>query len=434
MPTFCTVLIMKKLIFISILSISLSPAQAQETRVFSGAEFVNYSVTDISVAAGQKWSTERAALPGYFSAVDTATYTGCTNEVHIDGYIKKYGNKPFIFPIGDGTTLRTLEISAPLQATDTYATAWINGDPSANNDPTAPFAGAHPVTSVTAPLAAVSTVGQWDWQAGAAANLGAGTTGTGAGLFITVSIPDMTAFADASQLRLVGWNGSSWIDLSHSATANGNTAGSTLKGIMTANISAIGIGKLMSVLPLRLENFTASKSDCNTQLNWYTSSEFSMAEFIVEQSSDGIVYNAVTAVPAFGNPSGSHYQITVTQPAGLAYYRLKMKDSNGAFVYSPVVMMRNTCADTEFMQVFPNPVTAGSPAVKLSFTTSYRGAAQFMIFSSVGQQLISKTIQVSSGQNLVSTDITRLPQGTYFIRVSGENGKPVGNGQKFIKQ
>jgi hypothetical protein len=48
--------------------------------------------------------------------------------------VKKYGNTSFIFPVGTGTKLRSIEISAPTQSTDAYATAWIAGNPNNNLD------------------------------------------------------------------------------------------------------------------------------------------------------------------------------------------------------------------------------------------------------------------------------------------------------------
>jgi hypothetical protein len=88
----------------------------------------------------------------------------------------------------------------------------MEGDPSYYRDPTPPYAGYHSIASVKEPIVLVSKTGQWDWQIGEGNNLGFGTTGNGVGLTITLSMPDMTDFAKPSELRLVGWNGNSWID------------------------------------------------------------------------------------------------------------------------------------------------------------------------------------------------------------------------------
>ncbi len=172
---------------------------------------------------------------------DSASYTGgTTNAQHVNGYVSKIGSTIFTFPVGSGTDSRPLTISAPPAVTDHYSVAWIVGDPTTTTDPSGTPA-LHPVASREAGLMAVSTLGQWDWIA---------VSGTGAGLTITVPLPDLTAFSAATDLRLVGWNGNQWINLSTGARpylngtsyASGNADGSTLQGTMVAGITAIGIG------------------------------------------------------------------------------------------------------------------------------------------------------------------------------------------------
>lgn len=425
---------MKMILTPLITLLSIFYGNAQGNRVLSGGELVNYGIVDITVVNGLKWSTERSATPGYFSAIDTAAYTGCSDEIHIDGYVKKYGNRSFIFPIGSDNQLRTLEISAPLLSTDAYATAWIPGDPSADLDPTGPFAGPHPVTSHSASISSVSTVGQWDWLVGDAANLGDGTTGTGEGLIIRVSIPDMSQFADAASLRLAGWDGTKWIDLSGRPTANGNTENNILEGIMTSHISAIGIGKTYSTLPLTLESFTAVATNCKVILKWKTTSEYNTDKFIIEQSIGTTGFQVISSVPATGSLNGSNYSITATQPVGFSSYRLKMTDKDGRFTYSSIVQIQNTCENNDYLQIFPNPVTSGNQDINVRFKTSFRGKAQVMIFNSLSQQVAVKKIEVTVGENLVTANVLNLINGSYIIRVAGADGTLIGNAQKFIKQ
>ncbi len=203
--------------------------------VFTGAEQVSFGVESLSTST--LWSTDRLATPGYFSAVGTATYTNADDTHNVNGYVKHYvraANQGFVFPVGTGTDLRTLTTSGIIANNSEFATAWILGNPSGNLDPTSPNAGAHNITSLGAGIFSVSVVGQWDWQ---------DLSNNAAGITVTVSIPDMTAYASANDLRLVGWNGTKWINLSGATGASANTENNTLSGIMTSGITAIGIGK-----------------------------------------------------------------------------------------------------------------------------------------------------------------------------------------------
>lgn len=208
--------------------------------VATGGEFytgnIGYDFTTSSV-----WQTDRSANPGYYSWGNGATsYTGLGVSNNINGYVKKYGVDAFMFPIGMGTEIRSLSIAASTGlATNAYATAWIEGSPSNTPDPTNSGA-THPITSVSGVILGVSPLGQWDWQ---------DLTSTGAGLGITVSIPAITAttgvFSQASNLRLVGWDGFVWKAIGTTG-ASGLTNYSTLSGTMEASIQAIGIGAVCS--------------------------------------------------------------------------------------------------------------------------------------------------------------------------------------------
>lgn len=201
----------------------------------AGGEAVNFGTIDLST--GTNWATARTAAPGFFAANGTASYTNGSATNHVNGYVKHYvraANQGFAFPVGSGTALRTLTTSGTIANGSVYATAWIAGDPTSTADPTDASPGTHAVTSVGTGITAVSNVGQWDWLV---------SSGSAAGVTVTVNIPDVTAFGPATDLRLVGWNGTQWVNLSGNTGASGNTAGSTLAGTLISGITALGIGK-----------------------------------------------------------------------------------------------------------------------------------------------------------------------------------------------
>ncbi len=219
-----------------------------------------FGTIDLSIDPNMRWTTARGADPGFFGLYDDARFIQYSDRYSIDGYLKKVGNSAFTFPIGDGVELRTLEISKPDRITDAYATAWIGGDPGIHPDPTPPHTGLHPTRQVRSPISSVSTVGQWDWLTGATGNLGVQSTGNGAGIRITVSTPDLSRFADKNELRLVGWNGSSWVDLSGRPSATGNNRNSKLTGTMIPGITAIGIGRIRSTQMVLFPNPVSDRS------------------------------------------------------------------------------------------------------------------------------------------------------------------------------
>ncbi|WP_375448415.1 hypothetical protein [uncultured Fibrella sp.] len=150
---------------------------------------------------------------GWFDASDGS---------HVNGYVEKVGNTAFTFPVGDGTVLRPVGMSAPASSTSTLQAAYFSTNPSSGTLPTgAPFA----TTSRGMGVSAVSPVEYWDvngsepvdltftWNP--ASNLNTLTGGT------------------ISNLIMVGWDGAKWVDLGSPTTTG------TLSGTGTLNVTGI---------------------------------------------------------------------------------------------------------------------------------------------------------------------------------------------------
>lgn len=273
---------------------------SQAIYVAERREMALFGTIDLSNEPNLKWSTARGADPGFFSFYADGQFIQYSDRYSIDGYLKKVGNNAFTFPIGDGFELRALEISKPDRITDTYATAWIGGDPSVTPDPTQPHTGFHPTRQVRSPIVSVSTVGQWDWLTGASGNLGDQSTGSGTGIRITVSIPDLSRFAEKNELRLVGWNGSSWVDLSGRPSASGNNSNSKLSGTMIPGITAIGIGRIRSTQMILFPNPVSDQSVIQARVtSEYTGRGWLQIYNSIKQQLTSIPVNCISGVNTF---------------------------------------------------------------------------------------------------------------------------------------
>ena len=198
-------------------------AVKSQNYISSNSEISIFSSVDLSSSAS--WETSRLSNPGFFTWLDNAElYEGATDVFHVNGYVKKTGNDGFVFPVGNGIDLRTLQMSAPSSISSEYAVAWISGNPTSTPDPTNNNE-LHSTLAFSGVITAVSPIGQWDWLA---------INDTGEGLIITVSIPALTGdfFTNSADVRLIGWNGTSWVNLGTTG-ASGLTENSTLSGTMT---------------------------------------------------------------------------------------------------------------------------------------------------------------------------------------------------------
>lgn len=353
---------MRKLRFLPLLLTGTVCMAQTGNHVFSGAEMTTFGTGDLATPGGQTWSTDRSATPGYFSASGPDGLYASPADASfalVDGYVKFYAsaaNQSFTFPVGVNSALpeqgdlRSLTVAGTLPADAILATAWIIGDPGGNLDPTGTgaAAGAHSVSSVGAGIISVSTAGQWDWQ---------DFNSNAAGSTVTVSLPNMSNFATAANLRLVGWDGASWIDLSATqgnAAASGNTENSTLTGTMQNNITAIGIGSITTPLPVTLIDFTAERQQGNkVMLRWTVAAEKDFDRYEVEYAADAVRFRNIGQVP--GGHSDGNYSLPYEQPDKTGFYRLRMVDRDGPFSYSKVVRV-DLDAVADAWSVYPNPV------------------------------------------------------------------------------
>lgn len=117
---------------------------------------------------------------------------------------------------------------------------------------------------------------------------------------------------------------------------------------LQASVSGITTGfelcKLTSgVLPLHLISFTGEAVGGKDILHWKTATELNTAFFIIEQSTDGIIFKATGQVKAAFN-SSANKEYVFTQNSMLNsgdFYRLKTVDADNAYSYSPVILLKH---------------------------------------------------------------------------------------------
>lgn len=359
------------------------------------------------------YKTNRSSTPGYFTAKGTAQYLNATDTYHINGYaahIPTSADQGYIFQVGSGTDLRTLAISGNRPSNAVVGTAWIIGDPTTNSDPTNGNA-YHPITSLGPDVVEVANVGQWDWIAPASA----------AGITATVSIPDLTSYINftAPNTRLVGWNGTQWINLGSAGTA-ALTEGNTLQGTVPAGIDAIAIGRVSAILPANGLDFDGAISNCNVRLSWKVKEEINLSHYEVERSIDGFRFIKIANYPAKGMRSTyDHTDFSIQE--GSYYYRLKMVDLDNTIKYSNKTIHLKTICGSQKITVFPNPTNN-----KINVQGLQNGNTIY-IHNLLGQLVKS----VTGGKN-AQIDLSQLPAGIYSLII--KNGQTTISVQKIIRK
>ena len=176
-----------------------------------------------------------------------------------------------------------------------------------------------------------------------------------------------------------------------------------------------------SVLPLKLLHFGAQKEGADeVLLQWTTAAEDGVTGFDIElaRSSEEVQHNRYAKIgeeSSKGN-SGTEQQYAFTDKesfkTGVRYYRLKIKNSDGSYFYSPVrsVMFRSV----EVWQVYPNP---SSGVFNLVYQAAEGTHVTALLTDFSGRMLATYRLQASGQVQKQELHLTAQPAGVYLLQV-----------------
>ena len=204
------------------------------------------------------------------------------------------------------------------------------------------------------------------------------------------------------------------------AEAFGNDNGYVLQGEISS-FSSFYFSNSHITLPVDLVSFKASLQNNATLLQWETANEINTSHFDVERSLDGRSFNVIGNVTAIGNASNQNFYTHLDHEvynlaSTVIYYRLKMVDSDGKFIYSNIVSV-NLGDITNRVILSPNPTT-GDTRLMVSSTTE--GTAVWKITDNSGRVVMKQSIKIRKGNNNVMINVQGLKSGVYYLHILGK--------------
>ena len=169
-----------------------------------------------------------------------------------------------------------------------------------------------------------------------------------------------------------------------------------------------------TVLPVELAFFDAVPEGDQVVITWSTSSEHNSDKFIVERSEDGAVFAPIGELPAQGNTlMFTDYTFVDDQPlAGVNYYRLVMRDLDGAADLSPTRTVHfQHSAD---LTLFPNPA---SEVLSASFIVQQDGVVRWELVDMAGRTVRNGHETFATGAGNLHLPVSGLEAGTYMVRI-----------------
>ena len=176
----------------------------------------------------------------------------------------------------------------------------------------------------------------------------------------------------------------------------------------------------IDILPLRITNLKATKTNNSALLNWYLASIDQVSHFEVQESREGRNFITIATVNATDKISYSFTDVDLYE--GTNYYRIKVFEAQGEISYSYIVAVGNRLkAAIEF---YNNPVQG-----QLYFKHAVAVNATYKIIDVSGR--LVKAGRIPANAVVSQIDLTALAPGQYVLQFINE-GETVSN--QFIKQ
>ena len=259
---------------------------------------------------------------------------------------------------------------------------------------------------------------------------GLSITITGVGQIIVkgnLIINDFSSFSVNGDLQV---DGSFTAGHDTHVTVNGNISvyGPTTVGI---NSTVVGAGHFhtyggcsgppafCATAPVKLLYFRADPTVTSVRLKWATASEVNFDYFLIEKSTDGIVFSEFTTVAGKGALRGQvEYEIEDSHPsAGISYYRLTEFDLDGSRLRLRTVGIEFSGA--KLTSLFPNPVGASENLnVKLNFSPE---SATRITVTDLRGVLINETLTTHEHSQFP----VNLKAGVYLVTVANGSYRSV---------
>lgn len=176
-----------------------------------------------------------------------------------------------------------------------------------------------------------------------------------------------------------------------------------------------------SSLPLKLTSFSGSANGNTNFLKWQTTAEVNTKQFDIQKSSDGNNFSTIGTVSANNRSGDNNYSFSdQSVSSSNEFYRLKMIDIDGAFVYSSIIKLSSNSSGNQF-SVYPNPA-------KDQLTLSGLQNKGFVEIVTMEGKIFRK-INVTAQTQTVNTE--SLAKGIYLVRYVFDDKIAY---QKMIKQ
>lgn len=332
-----------------------------------------------------------SATPNFMVYEAGASYTGDDDTKHVNGWVKKFGNSDFVFPVGNATYERTIALSNLTAASEFNVTHRDAPTPNRMN--------------LFAPIVLIDTNEYWTINkiSGGSANVTLNWDNS------KIPVPQVLI----TGVRAGYYNGSFWINIGGTGTGAVATTGTVTSGSVSAFNNNFTIASTSFVLPLDIINFSGTRSGNYNRLSWTIANELNVLHYELQRSNDAINFVTINSQPAKNNNTTVIYGYDdVASMQSRVYYRLKCVDNNGQVKYSNLVVITALQINSNDFYVIQNPVTN---TINFFAGDNVKGKYNYTLTNTAGQIVQAGEINIGV-QGLYNITVKPgLASGVYIL-------------------
>jgi len=169
-------------------------------------------------------------------------------------------------------------------------------------------------------------------------------------------------------------------------------------------------GNSQGLWTVQLTSFKAESRNGNVGLTWKSASEENLMQFEIEYSRDGRFYRNLGFIPARNSINGDFYEFEhPVSYSDSAFYRLKIVDNRGRWLYTPPVLYHINKITSWFVN--PSVISTGVMNIFLSDPFDW-----LQVVSINGTVLLKQNLSGKMGRiNVpISADVAK---GTYIVQL-----------------
>lgn len=172
-------------------------------------------------------------------------------------------------------------------------------------------------------------------------------------------------------------------------------------------------------LPLELVSFTGDAVDFQSILKWKIQHPENVEGYEIQrgvQNSSGHLDWEKIGFVEHDDKINAYRFVDKLPFRNLNYYRLKIKDWDGKFEYSPIINVKFEAIEESAVNIFPNPVKLESNFF-ISLETEFSTDVNVQIFNQVGQPIRQLQFFTKGNREYFPLDIHHLSSGLYIAKI-----------------